>query len=83
MVNITTLLELALAMDPSRVAATDPERSLTIAELASGARALAERLEDEAPGTGPAGDDDLFRRCATDAAQTLAARLTGSAPARG
>jgi AcrR family transcriptional regulator len=28
------------------------------------------------------GDDDLFRRCVTDAAQTLAARLTGGAPAR-
>jgi AcrR family transcriptional regulator len=29
------------------------------------------------------GDDDLFRRCATDAAQTLAARLTGGAAAGG
>jgi hypothetical protein len=29
------------------------------------------------------GDDDLFRRCAADAAQTLAARLSGGPPARG
>jgi AcrR family transcriptional regulator len=29
------------------------------------------------------GDDDLFRRCATDAARTLAARLTRGATARG
>jgi hypothetical protein len=28
------------------------------------------------------GDDDLFRRSATDAAQSLAARLTGKATAR-
>ena len=28
------------------------------------------------------GDDDLFRRCVTDAAQTLATRLTGGAPAQ-
>jgi AcrR family transcriptional regulator len=28
------------------------------------------------------GDDDLFRRCVTDAAQTLATRLTGHAPAQ-